>query len=185
MIYVVTGFPRSGTSMMMRCLKCAGVEPCVSSLRTAKMNLANRDDYAPNPDGWYEVAPRDYMTLGFSASIPVGRSVKIPTIALPILAPQPTTLIWMHRDAAEIRDSYRRAFPTEDFDKMFGEWPAYLDNLTTDVRAIVDDRRSIQVFDVRYADVIADPLRALAHLPLDVERLAVGVDAALYRNRAA
>ena len=45
-IYVVSGLPRSGTSLMMRMLEAAGLEPVIDGARTADED---------NPRGYYEL----------------------------------------------------------------------------------------------------------------------------------
>lgn len=171
--------------MMMRCLEFAGIKPCKHPAREAAMNRRITEDYSPNPHGWYEPLATHYRQFGFTATIPDGRSVKIPLLHLPVLAAVPTTVIWMHRDPKEIRASYTRTFPDEKFDEQYRNWPAYLKNLSAGVKDIMQDRKSVQLFDVQYAEAIADPMKALAHLPIDVHAAARGVDPSLYRNRAA
>ena len=46
MIYIVSGLPRSGTSLMMKMLEKGGIEPLTDNIRTAD------DD---NPRGYYEL----------------------------------------------------------------------------------------------------------------------------------
>ena len=47
-ITIVTGLPRSGTSMMMKMLAAGGVPPLCDGLRTADSD---------NPNGYYEFEP--------------------------------------------------------------------------------------------------------------------------------
>ena len=44
-VYVVSGLPRSGTSMMMRMLEAGGIEPFTDGARVADVD---------NPEGYYE-----------------------------------------------------------------------------------------------------------------------------------
>lgn len=185
MLYVVTGFPRSGTSMMMRCLHFAGIEPVVSASRETAMAKRNNGPYAANPHGFYEVDEREALRVGFLENIEDGRAIKLLPTSLTCLPVRPTTVIWMRRDPVEIRQSYERTFPAEDFDRKFPQWPRTHDVQIRSIQPILKDRRSIELIEVQYADVIADPLGALSALPIDFRKAASAVDATLYRNRAA
>lgn len=185
MLYVVTGFPRSGTSMMMRCLRFAGIDPVVSARRETAMAKRNKGEYPANPYGFYEVDEREALRVGFLETIEDGRCIKLLPTSLPCLPVRPTTVIWMRRDPAEIRKSYERTFHGEDFDKKFPQWPRTHDVQVQVIRPILDDRRSIAVIELQYRDVIADPVGALSVLPIDYRRAAAAVDVSLYRNRAA
>lgn len=185
MLYVVTGFPRSGTSMMMRCLQFAGIEPVVSCSREAAMAKRNKGEYAANPHGWFEVDEREALRVGYLNEIPDRRAIKLLPTSLTCLPVRPTTVIWMRRDPAEIRQSYERTFPKEDFASKFPEWPRTHDVQLTYIRPILEDRRSIRLVEISYRDVINDPLQTLRVLPIDHLSAVAAVDPALYRNRAA
>lgn len=185
MLYVVTGFPRSGTSMMMRCLQFAGIEPVVSASRETAMAKRNKGEYAANPHGFYEVEEREALRVGFLESIEDGRSIKLLPTSLTCLPVRPTTVVWMRRDPNEIRASYERMYPDHDFGKRWPDWPRTHDVQIQSIQPILKDRRSIELIDVQYRDVIEDPLRALSVLPIDYLMASVAVDVSLYRNRAA
>ena len=184
-MYVVTGFPRSGTSMMMRCLQFAAIEPVINPEREAVMAKRNQGEYAANPYGFFEVRETDVLRVGFLESLPDGRAIKLLPTALPMIPARPTTVIWMRRDPAEIRKSYERTFANEDFDKKFPQWPRTHDIQLKIIRPILEDRKSITVIELQYRDVIADPVGELSVLPIDYRKAAEAVDSTLYRNRAA
>lgn len=184
-MYVVTGFPRSGTSMMMRCLQFAGIEPVVSASRETAMAKRNIGPYAANPYGFFEHDEREALRVGFLESIEDGRAIKLLPTTLTCLPVRPTTVIWMRRDTSEIRSSYERTFPKEDFDKKFPAWPRTHDVQIQGIQPILKDRRSIELIEVQYRDVIENPVGALSVLPIDARRAAAAVDSSLYRNRAA
>lgn len=186
MLYVVTGFPRSGTSMMMRCLQFAGIEPVVSAAREAMMAKRNVGEYAANPYGFFEHEEREALRVGFLERIADGRSIKLLPTTLTCLPVRPTTVVWMRRDTAEIRQSYERTFPAENFDQKFPEWPRTHDLQIHGIQPILRDRRSITLIEVQYADVIDNPNRALRSLQIvNASKAAMAVDASLYRNRVA
>jgi hypothetical protein len=178
MIYVVSGFPRSGTSLAMQCLVAAGVPAYWSPVRERIMDRKNERDYAPNPNGWYEVSPTQYMTRGFTAEVTEGCCVKVPTLGLLALATRPTVVIWMHRDPEEIKQSYDRTFP----DKPITEkWPEYLEELNKATRDILEDRQSISIYDIQYTDLLDNPYLLVDKFNLKIRRTAVDLN--LYRNK--
>lgn len=184
MLYVVTGFPRSGTSMMMRCLQFAGIEPVVSRSREAMMAKRNIGEYAANPNGFYEVEDSEVLRVGFLENIEENRCIKLLPTSLTCLPVRPTRVIWMRRDPAEIRRSYERTFPNENFDKKFPAWPRTHDVQIKSIQPILRDRRSIDLIELQYADVIENPARALRSLQIvNASKAAMAVDASLYRNR--
>lgn len=145
----------------------------------------NKGEYAANPHGFFEMEEREYMRVGFLESIEDGRAIKLLPTSLPFIPARPTTVIWMRRDVDEIRRSYERTFPAENFQKKFPNWPQTHDVQLKIIRPIVDDRRSVTVYELQYRDVIADPVGALSVLPIDYRKAAEAVDSTLYRNRAA
>lgn len=52
MIYIVSGIPRSGTSMIMRCLEQGGFPILVDNVASPDIN---------NPNGYYQYAPSAYV----------------------------------------------------------------------------------------------------------------------------
>lgn len=166
----------------MRCLQFAGIKPVVSAARDAAMVKRNQGDYPANPYGFFEVDERDYMRIGYLDAIEDGMAIKLLPPALPFIPTRPTVVIWMHRDAQEVKASYERVFSPQEFEKKFSGWPRTIDQQVKHIRPILQDRRSIHLFDFDYRDVVADPLKALSVLPIDYQRAVAAVDPALYRN---
>lgn len=65
MIYIVSGFQRCGTSMMMRCLEAGGMQPVFSADKNARMDKKYGKE--TNPDGYYELEISDFYQPGFPA----------------------------------------------------------------------------------------------------------------------
>lgn len=184
MIYVVTGFPRSGTSAVMRCLEFAGIVPVRREARDIVMNRHATPDYHPNPHGWYEVLEHEFSRLGFTDGISGGRSIKIPLHSVVALgARQRAAVIFCHRDPDEIRVSHMRAFPKDNFDKLYPNWPHSYHQMMAAARSIMADRNSVDVYDVDFAELHRSPYDALGSLPIDRVAAERGVDRSLYRNR--
>ena len=187
MITVVTGFPRSGTSMMMKCLECAGVHIFSNPSRDLQMQRHVTAGYNPNPHGYFEVLQSEFMSVGFTDRLEGGMAVKLPLQqALALGTRHAAQIIIMHRDPAEIRESNKRAWPSIPFDKLYPTWPASSFNIMNAVRSVLLDRKTVKnIFDIDFSAVHADPRAALGGLPFDIEKLALGVDRELYRNKAA
>ncbi len=192
MIYVVTGFYRTFTSVMMQALEAGGIPLCVDAGREVAMQRhTGPDGYKANPRGFYEIAPDQYMQTGFTSNIPDGHAVKMMPIALPVLVAKPTTLIWMHRDWSEVLTSFKRSFPNvyRDDHPQFRNWPNFPITLEKHVKDICSDRRSLRIIDIQASELITKPLDVFyelsKHVPIDFSKAAAQVDPTLYRNRNA
>ena len=101
-IYVVSGLPRSGTSMMMKMLEAGGVTPLIDNIRTAD------DD---NLQGYYEFERVKAMKEGDVAWISEAQGKVIKVISA-LLESLPTEynykIIFMEREMMEILASQRK-----------------------------------------------------------------------------
>jgi hypothetical protein len=184
-IVIVSGLPRSGTSMMMKMLEAGGLEPLMDGIRSAD---------ADNPKGYYEFEAvkqleRDQSWLPEAQ----GRVVKVISALLKHLPPAYTyRVIFVRRKMAEILASQkqmlvRRGEPT---DRVSDEQMAALfEKHLAQVEAWLAAQPNFEVLYVNHHDVIQSP-RALAEQvnqfldgSLDVERMAAVVDPTLYRQR--
>ena len=97
-ITVVSGLPRSGTSLMMSMLEAAGIEPLQDDIRKPDVD---------NPKGYYELErvkklESDHEWLADAK----GRSIKIVSRLITALRPGlQYKVIWMQRDFEEIVSS--------------------------------------------------------------------------------
>src|SRR5512134_1182473 len=100
-VIVVSGLPRSGTSMMMKMLEAGGLEILTDNLREADAN---------NPKGYYEFERVKQMKDGDLAWLPdaVGKVVKIVTGLITFLpSGYNYKIIFMRRDLNEILSSQK------------------------------------------------------------------------------
>lgn len=184
-VVVVSGLPRSGTSMVMRMLEAGGVRPLTDGERAAD------DD---NPLGYYEL--ESVKTVRADASWledAPGRAVKV---IHALLADLPGThayrIIFMHRDLDEVLDSQRamldrrgRAGAGMDREALKRVFAAQLES----ARRWAGAQPNCACLDVRYREVIEDPagqaarIAAFVGAPGSVEAMAAAVSAGLYRNR--
>jgi hypothetical protein len=185
-IIVVSGLPRSGTSMLMNMLQEGGVPLLTDGIRRA-------DD--SNPRGYFEYEPvkglDKHDDLSWVARAR-GQAVKVISFLLTWL---PETydyrVIFMQRDLDEIVASQhqmlvRQGLPDEAGDGRIREvYAVHLEQ----VARFLTSRRCFRRFPVAYRDVVDDPesharrISEFLDRPLDVARMAAVADRQLHRVR--
>src|SRR5512134_2763803 len=113
-ITIVSGLPRSGTSMMMKLLEAGGLPPVTDNIRSADED---------NPKGYYEFERVKQLTKGDVAWLPdaQGKAVKVIAALLPHLpAGYHYRVIFMQRAMPEVLASQRQMLIRrgEDPDKI-------------------------------------------------------------------
>jgi hypothetical protein len=185
-ITIVSGLPRSGTSMMMKMLEAGGIP-----ILTDRIRPADED----NPLGYYEferVKDLEHDKAWLDGAR--GKVVKVIAALLKHLPPAYAyQIIFMRRSIDEVLASQRqmlirRGEPTDTLtDDRMGE---LFRRHVTQVRTWIAEQPNIQVLEVDYSEVLADPLDQARRVDqflgtvLDVERMAGVVTPELYRNRA-
>jgi hypothetical protein len=184
-VTIVSGLPRSGTSMMMRMLERGGMPVLVDGIRTADED---------NPRGYYEFErvkqiEHDAAWLDDAG----GKAVKMISGLLQHLpAGRPYKVIFMRREMDEILASQRRMLvrrgePTDRIQD--DEMAALFHKHLAKVEAWLDEQPNIQVLYVSYNDMLEDPAAQVAKVAefmdagLDPERMAAVIDPSLYRQR--
>ncbi len=187
-IIVVSGLPRSGTSMTMQMLAAAGVPVVTDGVRKPGED---------NPKGYYEdervkelhKEDEDRTWLRNAR----GKAVKIISFLLKDL-PETNNyrVVLMKRALPEVLASQRkmlerRGEPDETSDeRMLELWENHLWR----VGYLLKHADPFESIEVGYRDVIGDPLqearriRDFLELSADPETMAAAVDKSLYRNRA-
>ena len=185
-IIVVSGLPRSGTSMMMQILRAGGMEILTDQQRTAD------DD---NPKGYYELERVKKMKEG-DVSWVRGAGGKVIKVISALLEYLPRDLsykvIFMHRKMDEILASQkqmlvRRGEPT---DKASDATLADLfSRHLQKVETWLAGQQNMQVLYIQYDELLANPQAHIASLveflalPLDVQAMERVPDENLYRQR--
>jgi hypothetical protein len=184
---VVSGYPRSGTSLMMQMLAAGGLEVLIDDVHET-------DEH--NPRGYYEFGPA--LSLGGEGQTTEwvaeagGRAVKVLAYQLRYLPPGAEyRVVFMRRTIAEILASWSK-MGIKRPDCGLTEREQVLSFKTEYVvyEAELSRRSDMHALYVRYNDVIADPTGAAGRvadflgLPLDVAAMATAVDPRLYRNRS-
>lgn len=180
MIYVVSGYMRSGTSMMMQCLEAGGMSVVRSDERDQLNNVHSDDNYKPNPNGLYEPSIYEMHQPNWPKQHD-GKAVKVVAPFVNNLAIHHYHVVFMRRDSEEIRQSYEAAFGgkllCKDIDKTIETALSTLRN-----------RRGVEcVTEISYYDMLDAPEKKLSDLswPINVKDAVKAVDINLHRFRLA
>jgi hypothetical protein len=184
-IVVVSGLPRSGTSMAMKMLDAGGMPLVTDGLRQADIS---------NPNGYYEFEPVKDLQRGEAAWLATARG-KAVKIVSPLITYLPESydyqVIFMRRPLAEIVDSQHAMLDALGSERGTGEERTaelYAEHLAQ-VERFLKRRQCFSTLMIEYRDVIAEPrapaqkIQQFLGRPLDVERMASVADPALHRNR--
>lgn len=185
-IVIVSGLPRSGTSMMMKMLEAGGIPPLTDAIRSAD---------ADNPKGYYEFERVKQLPKGDFGWLPEapGKAVKIIAALLPYLPPSYTyKVLFMRRAMPEILASQRQMLVRrgEDPEKISDDEIARLfEKHLSEVYRWMNASEFVRYLDVDYNRMLAAPqplseqIAAFLTHPLDVQAMTGVVDPALYRQR--
>ena len=185
-LVVVTGLPRSGTSMIMQMLDAGGIPVLSDHLREADED---------NPRGYFEFEPvKRLLTDSCWLSAARGKAVKIIVPLLSALpAAIPSQVIFCERDLDEILDSQecmlrrkgsllgstRRQMLEEEYTRSLKRSKAFLRN-----------RSATTVVTIDYNAAVSNPLLTAQKIQdflgvtVAVDRMAGIIDPALHRNHA-
>ena len=185
-ITIVSGLPRSGTSMMMKMLEAGGMQILTDNLRTADEN---------NPRGYYEYERVKKLKEGDVAWVETaqGKVVKVISALLEHLpANHQYKIIFMRRDMNEILASQK---------KMLTVMGQSNGNVTDEQLASIYQKHlartegwlarqpNLDVIYVNYNSMINDPstyllqVQAFLSGDLDIEKMRSVIDRNLYRQR--
>ena len=186
-LIVVTGLPRSGTSMLMQMLAAGGVEVLTDGFRQPDED---------NPRGYFEFEPvknllRDSTWLSHAR----GKAVKIVAPLLDQLPPGlPCRVILCERNLDQILDSQERMLARRNQpiatrarrQMLKDEYERMLERIKT----LLSARPGTQLLIVEHRNAISDSpataeqVNAFLNGALDKAKMAAAVDPALHRNRS-
>lgn len=181
-IYFVSGFMRTGTSMMMKALEAGGLDVLYNPDRD-KMNTRYGDEYyQPNEGGFYELNRRQYQQPGFPR-MHEGKLIKALWGGITRVVAGDYKVVFMRRDYEEIRQSYQ-AFFGNPIHLNAEEYRARMD----DTIGMLKVRRDVGLSIFQYRDVLDHPLEKFAELrdqgwPVDVHKAAAVVSPSTCRFR--
>lgn len=185
-IYIVSGLPRSGTSMMMKMLEAGGLSVLTDNIRTAD------DD---NLQGYYEFERVKAMKEGDTAWVAEAQG-KVVKVISALLEHLPSgfhyKVVFMEREMMEILASQRKMLerrgkpgnPAEDgkFAELYGK---HLEK----VKAWLTVQPNMNVLFVRYNEMIGSPDEYAAKIAefldasMDVNAMKEIPQAQFYRQR--
>jgi hypothetical protein len=186
-ITVVSGLPRSGTSMMMQILK-AGGKPVLTD------NLRKKDN--ENPKGYYEYEPvkktgQDSRWVDMA----MGKAVKmVYKLLYDLPGLYQYRVIMMQRDMREILRSQKKMLLAGDnkleIDTISDKKMAELFRIELDkVNNWLNQKECFSVIKADYRSIVEDPVKECEQINrflggnLDVCKMACVVDSSLYRNK--
>jgi len=184
-VTVVTGLPRSGTSMMMQVLEAGGMEILSDNVRTSDED---------NPRGYYEFeAVKQTKEDASWVAEAAGKAVKmVYRLLYDLPAGYEYRVIFMRRDMEEILRSQKIMLERSGRDEGGVSEEMFAEMFKKDLVKIdewLEGRENMPVISVNYKDVIEEPAEQCRRVNeflggmLDVEKMQTAVDGSLYRNR--
>lgn len=186
-VIVVSGLPRSGTSMMMSMLKAGGVPVLSDGRRRPDEN---------NPEGYLEFERVKRLRDGDDGWLGLARGKAVKVVS-PLLMHLPNSeryhVLFMTRKLDEVLGSQARMLEREseegageDQDEMAALYREHL----TKVKGWLRNKRNFRTLEIAYREVVSDPVSQARRVDeflggrLQVRKMAEVVDPDLYRERA-
>lgn len=185
-ITIVSGLPRSGTSLMMRMLEAGGLPVLTDHIRT---------EDGDNPQGYFEFERVKQMDKGDTSWMPEcrGKAVKVISALLKHLPPgEHYRVIFMQRAMEEILASQRKMLEHRGEPYDAGADPQLAEYFRASVAensAWLARQPNFETLTVDYNELLADPELPVARINaflgqrLDEAAMRQVIDPALYRNR--
>ena len=184
-VIVVSGLPRSGTSMMMKILSEGGLLPVTDALRSADED---------NPEGYYELETVKQMAAGNVdwLSDAGGKVVKVISALLEYLPSEYSyKVIFMEREISEILASQRKMLARRNKESQVddAEMEAQFRKHLSVVKPWLARQANMDVIYVSYNALMSDPeplcrrVVEFTGLSLNLERMLLVPKGDLYRNR--
>jgi len=184
-LIVVSGLPRSGTSMTMQMLEAGGLDIATDGIRKPGED---------NPKGYYEyerVKDLEKETDKSYLKEFRGKTIKIISFLLKDL-PETNNykVVFMRRNLDEILASQTKMLKNrgEASESSNEEMLELYKNHLWKVNYLMKHRPCFEFLDVNYKDVVENPRREAERISeflgnLDVDKMTSAVDEKLYRNR--
>ena len=187
-ILIVSGLPRSGTSMLMQMLAAGGMPILTDNVREADED---------NPRGYFEFEPVKKM-LQDRSFIEEARGKAVKVVA-PLVCTLPRgfhyRVVLIERDLDEILAS--QATMIERRKATVQQSPGRSERLRNEYMRVMDQTRrtlnarpDVELLELNYRSILSEPacaaaaIAAFAGVPLDTERMSSAVDRSLHRNQS-
>jgi Sulfotransferase domain len=188
-IVVVSGLPRSGTSMMMKMLESGGLAILMDGERKADVD---------NPNGYYEVERVKNLEKETDKSwlrAARGKVIKVISFLIKDLPDDNRyKVLFLRRDLDEVIRSQDKMIARLGTENASADAEAMKEAYRNDIvrtRLFCKSRANFDLMEVHYKGTIEDPLatakavNAFLGGKLDEEKMRTAVQAELYRNRSA
>ncbi len=185
-ITIVSGLPRSGTSMMMRMLEAGGIPALTDELRTPDED---------NPNGYYEF--EDVKSIDSNADWlddAPGCSVKMVYSLLKHLpADRNYRIVFMRREVSEILQSQKKMLERSGIETDISDatMKALFERELRQFYTWLPSQSHLNLINISYNELLSRPQSTIALInnhfdeTLDVHAMNAMVDQSLYRHRAA
>ncbi|MGD2027413.1 MAG: sulfotransferase [Anaerolineales bacterium] len=185
-IIVVSGLPRSGTSLMMMMMDAAGISPLQDHIRTADED---------NPKGYYEYERVKKLPEGDTRWLKdaKGKTVKVITALLEHLPVKyDYDVILMRREMTEILASQRKMLERrgENPDKVSDfEMASLFEKHLEKVVRWLETQKNIRYLDINYNQLMETPAQEAKKVidflrkDLSLDAMTAKIDPNLYRQR--
>ncbi len=188
-VVVVSGLPRSGTSMMMKMLEAGGLPVMTDGERTADVD---------NPKGYFEYERiKDLEKETDKSYVRAGRGHALKVISF-LIKDLPDDndykVVFMRRDLDEVlasQDKMIQRLGTADSSAAAEAMKEAYRNDIVRTRLLCRKRPNFDLIEVHYRDTVSDPaatarrVNAFLGGALDEGAMRGAVDGSLYRNRKA
>lgn len=176
MIYIVSGFPRSGTTAMMQALEAGGMIVHKNPRRTEALHRVDSDGYRVQPGDVFESTAKERSLIDWPRQYD-GCAIKVVTPWLGLLAVASYRVVFMRRDVEEIRQSYEAAFGESITSAMISA------SIAEGLAGLANRLDVLSVCQVNYDDLLHDPVSAVGSLqwPVAARDAALVIDPTLKR----
>lgn len=185
-IVIVSGLPRSGTSMMMKMLTEGGMSAVVDSLRQADED---------NPNGYFEIEASKSMKDGDKKWLydAQGKVVKVISYLLEFLPDDLSyDIIFMEREIGEILASQRKMLERRNETSTLSdaEMEAQFREHLRAVKYWTARKSNMRILFVKYTEMVNEPenlcssIKKFLNIPLDLNAMQSVPSQTLYRNRS-
>lgn len=186
-IVIVSGLPRSGTSMMMKMLEAGGLTVMTDAIRQADID---------NPKGYYEYERVKNLEKETDKSYVRGARGKVLKVISFLLKDLPDDnyyrVIFMRRHLDEVISSQNKMLDRRGEDAIQDRETmaeAYRNHLAA-VKILIRKRPNLEMLEFRYDEAVRNPKDAARSVntflggKLDERAMSAVIDGELYRNRA-
>jgi hypothetical protein len=185
-IIIVSGLPRSGTSMMMKMLAEGGLPTVVDSLRQADED---------NPNGYFEIEQVKALKDGEKDWLreAQGKVVKVISYLLEFLPNNLSyDIIFMEREIDEVLASQRKMLQRRNETSTLSdeEMAAQFRDHLRAVKYWAARQANMRILYVKYNEMVGNPeklcksIADFLEIPLDLKAMQSVPDQSLYRNRS-